>query len=80
MDGLWHYNSIITNSTLAKAVAVFAPDSAGQFTSETVGAVINNFGKREQFVWFTSWGNAWSQTSNFLQHAHINWLTRGLCE
>jgi hypothetical protein len=41
--------------------------------------VINSFpGGREQFVWFTSWAPSWSATSNYLQHAHINWMTRGV--
>jgi hypothetical protein len=29
-------------------------------------------------VWFTSFATDWSQTSNFIQHAHIHWITRGL--
>lgn len=29
-------------------------------------------------VWFTSWATDWSATSNYLQHAHIHWITRGL--
>lgn len=40
--------------------------------------MINNFSGREQLVWFTSWATDWSATSNYLQHAHIHWLTRGL--
>lgn len=40
---------------------------------------MNKFpGGREQFVWFTSWAPAWSATSNYLQHAHIHWMTRGI--
>lgn len=31
-------------------------------------------------VWFISFATDWSQTSNFLQHAYIHWITRGLCK
>lgn len=31
-------------------------------------------------VWFMGWATDWSQTSNYLQHAYIAWLTRGLCK
>lgn len=30
-------------------------------------------------VWFLGFATDWSQTSNYLQHAHIHWMTRGLC-
>ncbi|KAH7317283.1 hypothetical protein BKA65DRAFT_466259 [Rhexocercosporidium sp. MPI-PUGE-AT-0058] len=72
----WHYPATITNSTLAKQIAQFA--AGGPFNSASTAAVINNFGNRQQMVWFTSWGTDWSVTSNFLQHAHIHWVTRGL--
>lgn len=29
-------------------------------------------------VWFMGWATDWSQTSNYLQHAYIHWMTRGL--
>jgi hypothetical protein len=29
-------------------------------------------------VWFSSWATNWALTSNYLQHAYIAWLTRGL--
>ncbi|KAG4438152.1 hypothetical protein IFR05_006363 [Cadophora sp. M221] len=72
----WHYPATITNSTLAKEIAQFA--AGGPFSNPSTAAVINNFGDRQQMVWFTSWGTDWSVTSNFLQHAHIHWMTRGL--
>lgn len=31
-------------------------------------------------VWFTGFDTHWSISSNFLMHAHINWITRGLCK
>ncbi|PBP26132.1 hypothetical protein BUE80_DR002990 [Diplocarpon rosae] len=72
----WHYPATITNATLATQIAQFA--AAGAWTNPSTAAVINNFGDRQQMVWFTSWGTDWSVTSNFLQHAHIHWITRGL--
>jgi hypothetical protein len=77
-EGLWHYPATITNSTIATEIATFDP--AGSFTSKSTAAVINTFGNRTQMVWFTSWATEWSQSSNFLQHAHIHYLTRGLCK
>ncbi|VUC20443.1 unnamed protein product [Clonostachys rosea] len=75
-DGLYHVPATITDSSTTKAVAVFTPDSGS--TVGGVAAVINNFNGREQFVWFISWATDWSQTSNWLQHAHIHWITRGV--
>jgi hypothetical protein len=77
-QGLWHYPATITNATIAKQIAKFAP--SGSFTTDTVAAVINNIGGRQQQVWFTSWATDWAQSSNYLQHAYIHWLTRGLCK
>lgn len=58
-------------------VAKFGP--GGTYTSDSVAAVVNKFPNgREQFVWFTSWAPSWSATSNYLQHAHIHWMTRGI--
>lgn len=74
--GLWHYPATITDSSTTKQVAKFGP--GGSQSGDSVAAVINNFQGREQFVWFISWAPDWSQTSNFLQHAHIHWMTRGL--
>lgn len=75
-SGLWHYPARITNSTIAKEVAQFGP--GGSFASTTSAAIINTFGSRQQMVWFTSWATSWSPTSTFLQHAYIQWMTRGL--
>ncbi|KAK3682052.1 hypothetical protein B0T22DRAFT_432386 [Podospora appendiculata] len=77
-QGLWHYPAVITNATIAHTIATFGPDSAGASTTTTTAAIINNFNGRQQMVWFVSWATDWSQTSNFLQHAYIHWLTRGL--
>ncbi|KAH6685826.1 hypothetical protein F5X68DRAFT_269203 [Plectosphaerella plurivora] len=73
--GLWHYPAKITDSTTTWEVASF---SAGGGYEKSSAAVINNFGGREQWVWFTSWAPNWSATSNYLQHAHIHWMTRGV--
>ncbi|KAH7007078.1 hypothetical protein EDB80DRAFT_764175 [Ilyonectria destructans] len=74
--GLYHVPATITDTTTTKAVATFGTTTG--FNSESVAAVINNFSGREQFVWFMSWAPDWSQTSAFLQHAHIHWMTRGV--
>lgn len=75
-EGLWHYPAVITNETIAKEIAAFEP--AGDFTETTTAAIINDFGDRKQMVFFISWAIQWSQTSNFLQHSYIHWMTRGL--
>ncbi|VBB79645.1 Putative protein of unknown function [Podospora comata] len=77
-QGLWHYPATIINSTLAKQVATFAPSSDGTFTTTTTAAIINDYGRRKQMVWFMSWATDWAQGPNFLQHAYIHWLTRGV--
>ncbi|OXV06008.1 hypothetical protein Egran_06224, partial [Elaphomyces granulatus] len=74
--GLWHYPASITNTTTTKEIAQFAANS--QFNSTTTAGVINNFGGREQMVFFTSMDTKWSSTSTFIQHAWVHWLTRGL--
>ncbi|EEY19304.1 conserved hypothetical protein [Verticillium alfalfae VaMs.102] len=74
-QGLYHYPATITDSKTTKQVAKFA---GGPGVVEGAAAVINNFDGREQFVWFTSWAPEWSATSNYLQHSHIHWMTRGL--
>ncbi|KAK7420392.1 hypothetical protein QQX98_002815 [Neonectria punicea] len=74
--GLYHVPATITDPSTTRQVGKFG--IATGFTSESVAAVINNSNGREQFVWFISWAPDWSQTSSFLQHSHIHWLTRGL--
>ncbi|KAK3314060.1 hypothetical protein B0H66DRAFT_643511 [Apodospora peruviana] len=75
--GLWHVPAVITNSTLAKQFAAF--DAGGPFTTQTTAGVINTFpGGRKQMVWFMSWATSWPLGPNFLQHASIHFLTRGL--
>ncbi|KAH7114757.1 hypothetical protein B0J13DRAFT_488082 [Dactylonectria estremocensis] len=74
--GLYHVPATITDSNTTRQVAEFGTSTG--FSSKSVAAVINNFQGREQFVWFLSWAPDWSQTSAFLQHTHIHWMTRGL--
>ncbi|KUJ08212.1 uncharacterized protein LY89DRAFT_599894 [Mollisia scopiformis] len=75
--GLYHYPASISNSTLAKAFALFGTTTG--FTSNTVAGVINNFGNgRQQMVFFLGFATDWSTTSIILQHAWIHWATRGL--
>jgi len=75
-QGLWHYPAVITNSSIAKTIATFAP--AGPFTTTSTAAIINDFGGRKQMVWFMGWATDWAQSCNFLQHAFIHWMTRGV--
>ncbi|KAK4448006.1 hypothetical protein QBC34DRAFT_381838 [Podospora aff. communis PSN243] len=77
-QGLWHYPATVTNSTIAQQIATFSPDTGGLVTSTTTAAIINNFGGRKQMAWFMGWATDWSQSCNFLQHAYIHWMTRGL--
>lgn len=77
-QGLWHYPATITNATIAKQIAKFAP--SGSFSTDTTAAVINTIGTRKQMVFFIGWATDWSMTSNYLQHAYIHWVTRGLCK
>ncbi|KAJ4329314.1 hypothetical protein N0V84_000209 [Fusarium piperis] len=73
--GIWHYPATITDSN-TKQIAKFGP--GGDYAEDTVAGVINTFEGREQFVWFIGWAADWSQTTNFLQHAHVHWITRGV--
>lgn len=77
-QSIYHYPAVITDPSTTWEIAQFAPDSGSQFTSTTTAAVINNFAGRQQMVFFISWATQWSPTSNFLQHAYIHWMTRGL--
>jgi hypothetical protein len=75
---IYHLPASISNATLTKQIAGFGPSTDGKFKTNSTAAVINNFGNREQLVWFIEFGTEWSLTSNFLMHAHINWITRSL--
>ncbi|EFY86901.1 extracellular serine-rich protein [Metarhizium acridum CQMa 102] len=45
---------------------------------ESVAAVINKIGGREQMAWFLDFAPDWSATSSYLQHTYIHWMTRSL--
>lgn len=77
-EGLYHYPATISNSTTTKEIAQFAADSTGKFNGTSTAAVINNFEGRQQMAIFTSLDTTWSATSNYLQHAWITWITRGV--
>jgi hypothetical protein len=74
--GLYHYVTEITDPTTTWEIAQFAANS--QVGRTSTAAVINNFNGREQMAFFITWATAWSPTSNYLQHAYITWMTRGL--
>jgi hypothetical protein len=73
---MFHYPAKIIDDATTWQVAKYAP--SGVFDTDTTAAVVNNFAGRQQMVWFGSWATEWSPTSNFLQHAYIHWMTRGL--
>lgn len=73
---LYHYPAKITDSKTTWKIAQFA--ASGNFKSSSVAAVINNFSGREQMALFIGFATEWSATSNYLQHAYIHWITRGL--
>ena len=75
-QGLWHYPATISNTTTTKEIAQFA--AGGGSSGPTTAAVINNFDGRQQMAFFIGFDTVWSATSNYVQHAWITWLTRGL--
>jgi len=75
-QSLWHYPAKITDSKTTWQIAQFA--AGGNYASKSTAAVINNFAGRQQMVFFINWATDWSLASNFIQHAYIHWLTRGL--
>jgi hypothetical protein len=72
--GLYHYPATISD---ANTTEIAAFEAAAGFPKSTA-AVINNFAGRQQMAFFISWATDWSPTSNYLQHAYITWLTRGM--
>lgn len=79
-QGIWHYPATITDPKNTWEIASLATSSDGTFSGPSTAAIINQSanGKRQQMVWFSSWATNWALTSNYLQHAYIAWLTRGL--
>ena len=75
-QGLYHYPASIVDHSTTWEIAQFA--SNANFSSVTTAAVINNFNGREQMVFFLPFSQDWSPTSNYIQHAYITWMTRGL--
>jgi len=77
-QGLWHYPATIADPSTTWEVAGLGPASDGSYTGNSSVAVVNQFGARQQMVFFTSLAIDWSTTSNYLQHIWIHWMTRGL--
>ncbi|CAI6339677.1 unnamed protein product [Periconia digitata] len=67
---IWHNPAQITNASIAWEIA--------RFSNVGTAAVINQIGNRQQMVWFLPFALDWAPSSNYLQHAWINWITRGL--
>lgn len=73
---LYHYPAKVADTKTTWAIAQFA--KGGNFASSSVAGVVNNFSGREQMAFFIGFATQWSATSNFIQHAYIHWITRGL--
>jgi hypothetical protein len=67
---IFHNPAKITNSSIAWEIA--------KFSNSGTAAVINQIGARQQMVWFMPFALDWAGSSNYLQHAWITWVTRGL--
>jgi hypothetical protein len=67
---IFHNPAQITNASIAWEVA--------RFSNSGTAAVINQIGARQQMVWFLPFALDWAPSSNYLQHAWISWVTRGL--
>lgn len=67
---IFHNPAQITNSSIAWEFA--------KFNGSGTAGVINRIGSRQQMVWFVPFALDWAPSSNYLQHAWINWVTRGL--
>lgn len=67
---IFHNPATITNSSIAYEIA--------RFSGSGTAAVINQIGSRQQMVWFLPFALDWAPSSNYLQHAWITWVTRGL--
>jgi hypothetical protein len=67
---IFHNPAKITNSSIAWEFA--------KFQGSGTAAVINQIGARQQMVWFLPFALDWAASSNILQHAWINWITRGM--
>ncbi|KAK6584729.1 hypothetical protein PZA11_002953 [Diplocarpon coronariae] len=76
--GLYHYPAVKEPNGTVQAMEIAGFGTNHIFPSHTIAAVINDIEGREQMVWFMSWASDWSSTSNYLQHAWITWVTRGL--
>ncbi|KAH6678339.1 hypothetical protein B0J14DRAFT_320104 [Halenospora varia] len=76
--GLWHYPANITDSSIATEFAQFSAAASDGFKTVSTAGVINKIQGREQMVFFIGFSTDWSLASNFLQHAWIQWGTRGL--
>jgi hypothetical protein len=74
-NGLWHYPAIITDSTTTTSFLEFGANL--EYNGPTVAGVIQNFGGRQQMVFFLD-GGSWSLTTNYLSHIWFHWGYRGL--
>jgi hypothetical protein len=76
-SGLWHTPCVIKNSSIAKPVLNFLPDTTGTFKSETVAAALISMNGRQQLSFYFS-AATWSTTTMLFGHMWLAWGTRGL--
>ena len=77
-SGLWHYPAKVTDTNTTQTTAFLKFQANAEYSTESVGGVINSYPTgQQQMVFFTSFGT-WSATSTYLSHIWIQWGTRGL--
>ena len=69
--GLWHYPATITDFSTTTPFLEFGAIS-NEYPSPTVAGVTQNFGGREQMVFFID-GGSWSATTNYLGGVWFRW-------
>jgi len=78
-EGLFLSPAKITRPNTTWEIAAFSnPSSSRTDTAGVINLTPNGNGTREQMIFFSAWNVTWSPASAFLQHAYINWMTRGL--
>ena len=68
--GLWHYPATITDFNTTSAFILFGTNQL--YATNSVAGVIQNFGGRQQMVFFLT-GASWSATTNYLGQIWYQW-------
>lgn len=81
MNGMVYWPAKITDAQSTWEFATFTSTKSGSpklATAAVINRKTSGTAFREQMVFFLPWAIKWSPTSNYLQHAYIHWMTRGL--